>query len=351
MLFLIVFGFLQPVTTLMLVCGLLSLNLCGILYHFTKYSTSVKAVLAGRDTLSDNLPARRKRRIHNPLVNPKDTVNVAQLMPIHGRADLKLVDASWFMPGAGRDPRREFEQSHIPGSVFFDIDEVVACSTPLPHMLPTPEQFSKALIPLGLSHEDWIVVYDRIGVFSAPRLWWMLRVFGYQRVSVLNGGFPAWQQAGGAVEQGDSRPQVSQGSVHQVSPNYQLLAGLDQVAEALEQGHPKVVDARSAKRFLGEEPEPREGLRSGHMPGALNIPFGMLLDGCYLRPAPDLHQLFLDQGIPEGETVITTCGSGITACVLALGLALTGRSAIVYDGSWAEWGSIHGGEVVSGLVQ
>ncbi|SRR6056297_671342 len=256
---------------------------------------------------------------------------------------LVILDASWYLPGDDRDCRAEFNSAHIPGALFFDIDTLVDSNSDLPHMLPPPDEFTAAMRKLGLNGDDRIVVYDSAGLFSAPRAWWMLRVFGHHHVSVLDGGLPAWRVADGrlasaADENNAGRPS---GDFTASAPDPALLRSLQQIREAIGSGTEQILDARSAPRFRGDVAEPRAGLRSGHMPGALNLPYAQVLD-------PDTKRLLLPEqlkarfvaaGVNLQKPVITTCGSGVSACVLSLAMAqATGRDAPVYDGSWAEWG-------------
>jgi thiosulfate/3-mercaptopyruvate sulfurtransferase len=264
-------------------------------------------------------------------------VSTAWLADRLGRTDLRIVDATWFMPG---DPRRgidEFRQGHIPGAVFFDIDAVSDHESALPHMLPTPDAFAKAAGLLGLNHGCGIVVYDGQGIFSAPRVWWTLRAMGYRDVAVLDGGLPAWRAEGRPIEMGSHKPR-SVTIEARFEP--ELVRDLGQVRAGLEIGEAQVLDARPAARFRGEAPEPRPGLRCGHMPGALNLPYARLLteDG-HMRPKAELAAAFAEAGLDLERPVITTCGSGVSAAILALALAVLGHDrASVYDGSWAEWG-------------
>jgi thiosulfate/3-mercaptopyruvate sulfurtransferase len=251
--------------------------------------------------------------------------------------DLVVFDASWHMPAAGRDPHAEYRTGHIPGAVFFDIDAVADHSTDLPHMLPDPVVFSSAMRKLGFGDGMRAVVYDSVGLFSAPRLWWTLRVFGVEDVAILSGGLEQWKSDGLPLEEGETprRP-------HHFTARFDhcLVADRNDVQKALEAKSAQVVDVRSAERFAGKAPEPRPGLRSGHMPGALNLPFGALLDGGALKPRAELETLFAQTGIEPNRPVIASCGSGLTAAILSFAMAATGRPpATVYDGSWAEWGA------------
>lgn len=259
--------------------------------------------------------------------------------------DVRIVDATLPLvgqPGHGRDT---YLAGHIPGAVFFDINAIADLATDLPHMLPTPEAFAGAAGGLGLAPEHRIVVYDAHGIYSAPRVWWSLRVMGYPQVFVLNGGLKAWQAEGRPVEAGDVH--LAPVTV-QTRFNPDLVANLDQVASVLTHRAAQVVDARSAGRFRGDAPEPRASLRSGHMPGALNVPFDQVLgpDG-RLKSDSDLKQIFA--AVDLTRPIITSCGSGVTAAVLALALARLGRDDVaIYDGSWMEWGGRPDTAVVTG---
>ena len=252
--------------------------------------------------------------------------------------DLVVFDASWHMPATGRDARAEFRAGHIPGAQFFDIDAVADPSTDLPHMLPKPEVFAAEMRRLGFGDGMQAIVYDSVGLFSAPRLWWTFTVFGVERVSILAGGLPAWQAEGRPLQQGEARKRASAA----FTPHFDasLVADAQAVRRALDLGGPQVVDARGAERFHGWAPEPRPGLRSGHMPGALNLPFGTVLEGGRLKDKLGLEAAFSSAGVNPDAPVIATCGSGLTACIVSLALAAAGRPpATVYDGSWSEWGA------------
>jgi thiosulfate/3-mercaptopyruvate sulfurtransferase len=253
-----------------------------------------------------------------------------------GRDDVQVVDATWFLPGEGVG-REAYEAGHIPGAAFFDIDEVADRSTGLPHMLPRPEAFAEAAGRLGLKREATLVVYDAQGIFSAPRVWWTLRTMGFPRVLVLDGGLKKWRAEGRPVETG---PQALAGTMLESVFDRELVRDVDAVRELLERREAQLVDARPAARFRGEAPEPRPGLRSGHMPGACNVPSGGLVnpDGT-LKSKAELEALFKAGGVDLTGAIVTTCGSGVTAALLALALARLGREDVpVYDGSWAEWG-------------
>ncbi|MGE4481599.1 3-mercaptopyruvate sulfurtransferase [Acidocella sp.] len=279
-----------------------------------------------------------------------DLVDAAWLKAEIGAPDLVLLDASWYMPADARDPQAEFLQAHIAGAQRFDFDKEIAdTSSSLPHMLPTPASFQQALRALGVSMASRVVVYDTAGIFAAPRAWWMLKVMGHEAVTVLDGGLPAWQAVGGAVVAGPAM-RVPDGDFV-ARPNPVRLADSAQLLAALNQA--EIVDARAAARFAGTQPEPRQGLRSGHMPGARNLPFGEILQGGRYRPAREIKALFAKAGITGAAPIIASCGSGVTASVLALGAELAGLGPIaVYDGSWSEWGQESRAElpVVTGAV-
>lgn len=263
-----------------------------------------------------------------------------------GDPKVKVVDASWYLAAQKRDSKAEYLAGHIPGAVFFDIDAIADHATDLPHMLPSADAFAAAAGALGLSETDTIVVYDGMGLFSAPRVWWTLKTFGAKDVRVLEGGLPAWDKAGWPKETGPAKPKPAKFRAT-FSPNQ--VRDFDGVRDALARGV-TVVDARSAPRFRGEEPEPRPGLPSGHMPGARNLHYAALADSEGRLVAPEkIRKLFEDAEVDLSSPVITTCGSGITAAILHLALARIGKNDVaVYDGSWTEWGSRPGAPVAKG---
>ena len=262
--------------------------------------------------------------------------------------DVQVVDATWFMPAEGKLGRANFEAGHIPGAVFFDIDEIADDATDLPHMLPTPEAFAAAAGELGLRREATIVVYDAQGLFSAPRVWWTLRVMGFPKVFVLDGGLPKWRADGHPVTDGPGAP-VAADDLPSAFQS-ELVRNLNDVSGLLQSRAAQIVDARPAGRFRGEAPEPRAGLRSGHMPGARNVPWNGLIDtDGTMKSAADIRAAFQDAAVDLARPIVTTCGSGVSASLLALALARLGREDVaVYDGSWTEWGGRADTPVVTG---
>ncbi len=271
--------------------------------------------------------------------NPTDSLVSTTWLAAHLQApDVRVVDASYYLPHEGLDPRAEFEAHHIPGAVFFDIDDIADTTGDLPHMLPSPEKFSSRVRKLGLGDGVRIVVYDQRGIWSAPRVWWTFRHFGHEDVTVLDGGLPKWLAEGRAVEDGPGRAVERHFTARS---NSFMVRDRDQMLANLKSRREQVLDARGRGRFEGTEPEPRPALRAGHIPHSRNLPHGELLDPATgtMRPADETRRHFEAAGIHMRRPVTTTCGSGITAAVLALGLHLAGhRDVAVYDGSWAEWG-------------
>lgn len=249
---------------------------------------------------------------------------------------VRIIDGSWHMPADNRDAAAEYRAARIPGAVHFDIDAISDHTSPLPHMLPTPEAFAEAVGALGVGDEDDIVIYDSRGLFSAPRVWWMFRVMGRHGVKVLDGGLPRWLAEGRPVESGAPAPNAPKTFTPGFRP--ELLRDADAVLEATN-GGAQIIDARAAARFRGEAPEPRPGLRAGHIPGSLNLPWGELLEDGALIPPAQIKQRFEAAGLDLSAPIITTCGSGISAAILTLALTALGRWDVpVYDGSWTEWG-------------
>jgi thiosulfate/3-mercaptopyruvate sulfurtransferase len=252
--------------------------------------------------------------------------------------DVRIVDGTWHMPQAKRDPRAEFEAAHIPGAVFFDVDAIADRTTSLPHMLPSAEEFATAVGALGIGSGDRVVVYDVRGVVSAARVWWTFRAFGHDAVAVLDGGLRKWQAEGRPVEGGPAAPARRTFTARR---RPELVRDLEAMRANVTSRAAQVLDARSAGRFAGTEPEPRPGLRGGHIPGSLNLPYETLYraDGT-LKPTDELRAAITGAGVDLARPVVTSCGSGVTASVLALALYLAGRrDTAVYDGSWSEWGA------------
>ena len=266
--------------------------------------------------------------VHHPLLS---TDELAALLDA---PDVRIIDASWRMDGS----RPGDDEPRIPGAVRFDLDAVADTASPLPHMLPSPEAFAAAVGAMGIDQQDHIVVYDERGLFSAARVWWTFRTMGARRVQVLDGGLPKWMAEGRPVETGPETPTPH--AVFNTDFQAARVADLIKVRRAMDDPATQVIDARPAARFRGEADEPRPGLRSGHMPKAVNVPFVEVLspDGT-LRTPDELAAIFHRAGLAPGQSVITTCGSGVTAAILTLALAVLGRDSTVYDGSWAEWGA------------
>ncbi|SDR52485.1 thiosulfate/3-mercaptopyruvate sulfurtransferase [Rhizobiales bacterium GAS113] len=277
---------------------------------------------------------------------PKNLVSTDWLGENLKAPDLAVIDGSWYLPALNRDGKAEYLTAHIPGAVHFDIEEISDHFSPLPHMIPTPEQFARQMGELGIGDRMTLVVYDGAGLGSAPRVWWMLRVFGARDVRILDGGLPKWLSEGRPTEAGLVKRAAASFTTHF---NASAVADRARVSEALETGKAQVIDARSAERFTGAAPEIRPGLRSGHMPGALNAPSSTLLEKGRLKSPSELARLLDDAGLDRDRPVITSCGSGVTAAIISLALDELGRPAEgLYDGSWTEWASTAGSPIVTG---
>ena len=251
--------------------------------------------------------------------------------------DVVAVDGSYFLPTQKRDAHAEYRAGHIPGAVFFDIEAVSDHSTDLPHMLPGPTQFGEVAGKLGITETDTVVVYDSSGLYSAARVWWTFRLFGAKTVYILDGGLPKWKAEDRPLETGDS---VRPPKEFHAEMNVGAVAMLDDVRMALAGEGVQIVDARPADRFSGKAPEPRAGLRSGHMPGAHNVPYARVIENGRLVSRERIAAAFTDAGVDLDKPIITTCGSGVTAAILTLALESLGKEPKgLYDGSWAEWGS------------
>ena len=283
----------------------------------------------------------------SPQDDPKTLVSTDWLARHLRDPDLRVLDASWYLPDAGRDARAEYQAAHIPGARFFDIDEISDLRSALPHMAPPAEKFISRMRAMGVGDGHQVVVYDGAGLFSAARVWWLFRLMGKTDVAVLDGGLPKWRAEGREVE--DMPPVIKDRHITTSRQNH-LVKDVTQVAHAAKLAEAEIIDARAAPRFRGEVAEPRPGLRAGHIPGAKSLPFGGLLnpDGT-MKPPAALKAAFEAAGVDLAKPAITTCGSGITAAILSLGLERIGhRNHALYDGSWAEWGMYDDLKVATG---
>lgn len=272
-----------------------------------------------------------------PQDDPQTLVSTDWLAQHLKDPDLRIIDASWHMPASGRDAKAEYDSAHIPGARFFDIDEISDHRSDLPHMAPPVEKFISRMRAMGVGDGHQVVVYDSTGVFSAARVWWTFRLMGKMDVAVLDGGLPKWQAEGREIE--DMPPVVRDRHIT-VQRQSGLVKDVTQVAQASKLLKTEIIDARAVARFTGEAAEPRPGLRAGHIPNSKNVPFGTLLTDKGTMKSPDaLKAVFEAAGVDLSKPAITTCGSGVTAAVLSLGLERIGhRDHALYDGSWSEWG-------------
>jgi thiosulfate/3-mercaptopyruvate sulfurtransferase len=272
--------------------------------------------------------------------HPDALISTDALAKALGKDTLKILDATFFIPPDPRTPQASFEAAHLPEAVLFDVDRISDTRSPYPHMLPDEKTFSEAVSRLGISNDDEIVVYDVHGLMSAARAWWMFRVFGHSKVRILAGGLPQWQAEGRPVESGAVNPEAGE-FVARLNPA--LIRTREAVLENITHPQEQVLDVRSAERYWGRVPEPREGLRSGHIPGSMNLPWNELVDPetHTVHSAETLRKRFEGAGLNLSKPVTCSCGSGVTACLAAFGLYLLGHEAVsVYDGSWAEWGAV-----------
>lgn len=271
------------------------------------------------------------------LDDPKTLVSTEWLHAHLKDPDLRILDGSYYLPQMARDPRAEYDAAHIPGARFFDIDDVADHGSDLPHMVPPIEKFMSRMRAMGVGDGHQVVVYDGMGLFSAARVWWLFKLMGQNNIAVLDGGFPKWQAEGRPV---DDLPPIIRDRHMTVRRQTQMVKDVTQVSAASKLGDYEIIDARSPGRFRGEEPEPRAGLRPGHIPGSKNVCFKDLLNADQTMKNPvEIRQIFQSAGVDFDKPAITTCGSGVTAAVLSLGLQRIGKTDhSLYDGSWSEWG-------------
>lgn len=264
----------------------------------------------------------------------KTQITISELATCLDQANVKVIDGSWVLDGT--NVFETYKLEHIPGAVFFDLDLISDHSTDLPHMAPDPDYFAEHVGAMGIAEDDTVIIYDQVGLFSAPRIWWTFKLMGHKNVYVLRGGLPAWRAAGMVVSN-----QVELKIKVNYTPriNTELVINLSQLKSLIQTKNVNIIDARPQARFLGIAPEPRAGLRSGHIPSSASLPSSMLIDNGMLRPETELLSLLSGVGVELNDRVITTCGSGVTAAILSMALAECGfESHQLYDGSWAQWG-------------
>lgn len=281
--------------------------------------------------------------------DPKTLVSTDWLAAHLKDPDLRIIDASWYMSDTGRDGAAEYAAEHIPGARFFDIDDISDHRSELPHMVPPVEKFMSRMRAMGVGDGHQVVIYDGSGLFSAARVWWLFRLMGKTDVTVLDGGFPKWKAEGRALS---DMPPVVRDRHMTVSRQNQMVRDVTQIARAAKLGDHTIIDARSASRFKGEAPEPREGLRAGHIPSSRNVFFGDLItQGGTLKTVAEIREIMDAAGVDLAKPVITTCGSGVTAAIICLALERIGKTDhALYDGSWSEWGMYHDLPIATGAA-
>lgn len=258
---------------------------------------------------------------------------------------IRIVDASWYLPNQDRDAKAEYLQEHIPGAVFFDLEAICDKNSSLPHMVPQPELFEQEVSKLGISTWDTVVIYDSVGYFSAPRVWWLFRLMGHRKVFILNGGFKDWKEKSYPISSGE---EAVKEVTFKSNFNKDLVVSLEEMKEIVSSQAAQILDARNALRFAGKQPEPRENLKSGHMKGAINLPFDIFSDNGFLKPLDELKKILENANIDLDNPIVTTCGSGVTAAMIVFVLASLGiEGAKLYDGSWCEWGALDDVEIVT----
>ncbi|MEM9329728.1 MAG: 3-mercaptopyruvate sulfurtransferase [Pseudomonadota bacterium] len=271
-------------------------------------------------------------------------ISQADALELIGRKDVAFVDGSWYLPAQERDGHAEYRQMRIPGAVYFDIDSISDQASNLPHMLPTPDQFAQKVSLMGIADDDLIIVYDGPGLFSAPRVWWTFKTMGAIDVRILDGGLDQWKSNNLPLETGNPNPRRAKLFSANFAGN--KVASIEDVIQASKSGNPVVLDARPSARFAGKAPEPRPGLRGGHIPGSKNLPANTVIENGRLKSSAELKKLFESLDLKPSTPIITSCGSGVTAAILALALDAVGYDHVkVYDGSWAEWGLPEGPEI------